>query len=106
MDHPVFEAGRSAVITGAASGIGRAAAKRLASLGMRVVIADINGPLLAEAADEVAAAAPGGDGSVVALASDISTDDGMADLVRAGGADHVAKQPAPALQRGPLRRNC
>ncbi|KAH6871184.1 hypothetical protein BKA70DRAFT_1356336 [Coprinopsis sp. MPI-PUGE-AT-0042] len=40
--HPVIHAGRVAVITGAASGIGEAAAKEFAKLGLKVAIADIN----------------------------------------------------------------
>jgi hypothetical protein len=40
--HPAFEAGRTAVITGGASGIGLAAAHRFAGLGMNLVIADAN----------------------------------------------------------------
>ena len=38
--HPAIEAGRVAVVTGGASGIGLAVAQRLAALGMRLVIAD------------------------------------------------------------------
>ena len=34
--------GRTAVVTGAASGIGRAMAERFVSAGMRVVLADID----------------------------------------------------------------
>jgi NAD(P)-dependent dehydrogenase (short-subunit alcohol dehydrogenase family) len=40
--HPVFQAGRVAVITGAASGIGLAAALYCASQGMRLCLADTN----------------------------------------------------------------
>ncbi|KAJ2922439.1 hypothetical protein H1R20_g14657, partial [Candolleomyces eurysporus] len=40
--HPVLHAGRVAVVTGAASGIGRAAAKEFAKLGLKVAIADTN----------------------------------------------------------------
>ena len=40
--HPVFQAGRVAVITGAASGIGLATALYCASLGMRLCLADTN----------------------------------------------------------------
>jgi NAD(P)-dependent dehydrogenase (short-subunit alcohol dehydrogenase family) len=40
--HPVFQPGRVAVITGAASGIGLAAALYCASLGMRLCLADTN----------------------------------------------------------------
>jgi NAD(P)-dependent dehydrogenase (short-subunit alcohol dehydrogenase family) len=42
IQHPVFQAGRVAVITGAASGIGLAAALYCASQGMRLVLADTN----------------------------------------------------------------
>ncbi|KAG5719240.1 hypothetical protein E4T56_gene13396 [Termitomyces sp. T112] len=39
--HPVIHAGRVAVITGAASGIGKAAALEFAKLGLKVAIADV-----------------------------------------------------------------
>ena len=42
--------GRTAVVTGAASGIGRGLAERFAALGMNVVLADVEEPRLAEAA--------------------------------------------------------
>jgi NAD(P)-dependent dehydrogenase (short-subunit alcohol dehydrogenase family) len=45
---------RTAVITGAASGIGLAAAAKLASLGMKLCLADIDGAALDRAAAEVA----------------------------------------------------
>jgi NAD(P)-dependent dehydrogenase (short-subunit alcohol dehydrogenase family) len=53
MTHPVFEPGRTAVITGAASGIGLAAARRLVGLGLNVVMADRDGEALAAAADSL-----------------------------------------------------
>ena len=40
MTHPALTPGRVAVITGAASGIGFAAAQACAKLGLRVVLAD------------------------------------------------------------------
>jgi NAD(P)-dependent dehydrogenase (short-subunit alcohol dehydrogenase family) len=43
--------GRTAVVTGAASGIGRALAVRFGELGMKVVLADIEEPRLAEAVE-------------------------------------------------------
>jgi NAD(P)-dependent dehydrogenase (short-subunit alcohol dehydrogenase family) len=50
--HPAIVPGRVAVVTGAASGIGLAAARSLAQAGMRVVLADIDaGPLDAAACE-------------------------------------------------------
>lgn len=49
--------GRVAVITGGASGIGLALARRFGALGMKLVIADIDAPALAAATAELEAAA-------------------------------------------------
>lgn len=56
MTESLFSRGQVAVITGAASGIGLAAATKYASLGMKVVLADLPGPKLDAAAASVAAA--------------------------------------------------
>ena len=53
--HPALEPGATAVVTGAASGIGLAAARRLAVLGLRVALADLPGPALDHAAKALAA---------------------------------------------------
>ncbi|MGH8934483.1 MAG: SDR family NAD(P)-dependent oxidoreductase [Egibacteraceae bacterium] len=65
--------GRVAVVTGAASGIGRALAARFAAEGMRVVLADVDGEAqvadVADVADEESVHAQGGDAHIVNTAS-------------------------------------
>jgi NAD(P)-dependent dehydrogenase (short-subunit alcohol dehydrogenase family) len=51
--HPAIGPGKTAVITGAADGIGLAAAQAFAGLGMNVVMADIMGRALKKAADAI-----------------------------------------------------
>ncbi|RWO46830.1 MAG: SDR family NAD(P)-dependent oxidoreductase [Mesorhizobium sp.] len=70
---PALAPGNAAVITGAASGIGLAAAKRFALLGMKIVLADIGGARLDEASRAVSAIA--GDDAVLAVATDVSKAD-------------------------------
>jgi NAD(P)-dependent dehydrogenase (short-subunit alcohol dehydrogenase family) len=57
--------GRVAVVTGGASGIGKALAKAFLGEGMRVVIADVEAPALEKAAKELG-------GSVLGVATDVS----------------------------------
>ncbi|MEQ1943007.1 SDR family NAD(P)-dependent oxidoreductase [Mesorhizobium sp. VNQ89] len=52
-DIPALSAGRAAVITGGASGIGLAAATRLAQAGMKVALADLGGTALDAATAQV-----------------------------------------------------
>jgi NAD(P)-dependent dehydrogenase (short-subunit alcohol dehydrogenase family) len=67
-----------AVVTGAGSGIGLAAAQRFASMGLKIALADLAGDALTLAAEKVAAVAPGGAADVLALPTDVSR---PADLV-------------------------
>jgi NAD(P)-dependent dehydrogenase (short-subunit alcohol dehydrogenase family) len=92
MAHPSLQAGAVAVVTGGASGIGLAAAVRLARLGLSVCIADLGADRLARAEAEVVAAAPGGAGAVLAVEADVSDPGAVAGLeatvrARFGGAD-------------------
>lgn len=63
--HPALAPGRVAVITGGASGIGLAAAKRLAAMGMKICLAD----LAQESLDLAASAIPG---TVLTIPTDVS----------------------------------
>jgi len=49
MSHPIFTAGKIALISGGATGIGLAVARQCASRGMSIVIADLQESLFAEA---------------------------------------------------------
>lgn len=68
--------GKNALVTGAGSGIGRAAAELFARYGARVAVADINGA----AADEVVSAIKAAGGTAFALTADVS-DQGQADAM-------------------------
>jgi NAD(P)-dependent dehydrogenase (short-subunit alcohol dehydrogenase family) len=72
MTHFALTPGAVAVITGGGAGIGLAAAKRFAQLGLRVSIADLGTDRVARAAEEIAALAPNGAKDVLAVETDVS----------------------------------
>ena len=69
-------AGRVAVVTGAASGIGRATAIALAEAEARVVLADVNEERLGSCLDHIGA----GGGRAIARRCDVTEDEDVADL--------------------------
>lgn len=81
--HPALAEDRVAVITGAASGIGLAAAKAFARLGMKVCLADLPGGSLEQAKAEVVREAAGRGERVRAVATDVSRMEDVARLKEA-----------------------
>jgi NAD(P)-dependent dehydrogenase (short-subunit alcohol dehydrogenase family) len=74
--HPAIGAGGVAVVTGAASGIGLAAAHRFAEAGMKLCLADLPGDRL----DAAAAALVARGATVLPIATDVSDPDALVDL--------------------------
>lgn len=72
MTHAALTPGSVAVVTGGAAGIGLAAAKRMAQLGLRVCIADLGADRLVRAAEEVALLAANGINDVMTFETDVS----------------------------------
>ena len=73
-------AGRVAVITGGASGIGRAAARVLAARGAHVVVADLNADGAAEVAEEIRSAH--GLRRALAVHCDVTSEDAVDEMAR------------------------
>ncbi|OIJ24013.1 bifunctional rhamnulose-1-phosphate aldolase/short-chain dehydrogenase [Nocardioides luteus] len=102
MPAPKPLATRVALVTGAASGIGKATAKRLAAEGACVVIADLD---LAKA--EAAAAEIGGPDVAVGLAADVSDEAAVQSMLDAavlafGGVDLVVNNAGLSLSKSLL----
>ena len=96
---PKALAGRIAVITGAAGGIGRAIAERLAAEGACVVIADLDGEKARAVADEI-----GSMDVAVGVSADVTDEADVASLMRAavlafGGVDLVVNNAGLSVSR-------
>ncbi len=72
MAKSLFKSGNTAVITGAASGIGLAISSNLAKRGLRVFMADCDGERLKSSAAAVALLAPGGGADIFSMVCDVS----------------------------------
>lgn len=76
--------GKTAIITGGASGIGRALGQRLARLGAFVVLADLNGKMAKEAAREIGRMG----GQAVGASLDVTNAEAFEALVKKTARDH------------------
>lgn len=81
MTHPALQAGNTALITGGASGIGLAAARKFASLGLNVVLVDLGSDRLDAAVRTIIHdGAPAS--HIRAIEADVSDAEAMTDLAR------------------------
>ncbi len=82
-------AGKTAVVTGAASGIGRALAIELGDRGCRLAIADVDGDGLRDACKEIMEKAGACSEHIVDVSDRVAMDAFASDVVREHGAVHI-----------------
>ncbi len=98
---PFSLSGRTAIVTGAASGIGKAAAEALAAAGATVVVADRNLAAAGEAASGINASG----GSAVAVEADVTDEaaiEAMLDAAPEGRANILVNNAGLAIRRPSL----
>jgi NAD(P)-dependent dehydrogenase (short-subunit alcohol dehydrogenase family) len=105
MPDDVIAPGNTALVTGAAMGIGRAACRAFAARGMNVCLADLPGDRLDAATREVADLAEGTAGAVLKIAADVGDPVQVAQMHRAaverfGGVDLLMNNAATRIGRG------
>ncbi|RZJ40676.1 MAG: SDR family NAD(P)-dependent oxidoreductase [Brevundimonas sp.] len=98
MSHTALVPGAVAVVTGGASGIGLAAARRFAALGLHVCIVDLGQDRLAAAVTDLRGEAPAG-AEIAAFEVDVSNREALVELEAAvaerfGGADVMMNNAA------------
>ncbi|MGE0283639.1 MAG: SDR family NAD(P)-dependent oxidoreductase [Rhizobiaceae bacterium] len=101
---PAIKTGNVAVITGGASGIGFAAAKTFAGLGLKVAIADIGADRVRDSANEVAGFAKNSKDEVLGLECDVSKPSDLAALAEAV-AQKFGKPPSVLMNNAGVGNN-
>ena len=91
--------GKTAIITGAASGIGRATALALAARGSSIVVADLLGPRAAEVAREIEAKG----GRAIATECDVTHDDAF-EMLQASALERFGRVDIVMNNAGSLTR--
>lgn len=97
--NPLSLSGRRALVTGAATGIGRATALQLAQAGAHVVVNHLR---QAEAAQAVVQAIESAGGQAMAIDADVSVDSEVQRLVAQAGEVHILVNNAGIIQEKPF----